>query len=93
MGKSLSPPIYTLSPFLKLLATIPSPILTEKYTSFIGPRISSTLPMTDLFCRYIGALKYGTLSAIKEEQSISSSTAWINEPISAFRNQHPAYPE
>jgi hypothetical protein len=49
MGSSLSPAMYTLSPFLKLLATIPSPIFTEKYTSLIGPRISSTLPMTDLF--------------------------------------------
>jgi len=49
IGKSLSPPMYTLSPFLKLLATMPSFILTEKYISFIGPRISSTFPMTDLF--------------------------------------------
>lgn len=50
-GRSLSPPIYTLSPFLKLLATMPSAIFTEKYTSLIGPRISSTLPIWDLFWR------------------------------------------
>jgi len=30
IGRSLSPLMYTLSPFLKLLATIPSPILIVK---------------------------------------------------------------
>lgn len=57
IGNSLSPPIYTLSSFLKLLATMPCSILTVKYTSLIGPKISSTLPICVLFSRYIGALK------------------------------------
>lgn len=57
-GNSLSPPMYTLSSGLKLPATMPGSILTVKYTSLMGPRISSTLPICDLFWR----LQNGTLS-------------------------------
>ena len=51
IGKSLSPPMKTLSSFLKLAACMPASILTVKYTSLIGPRISSILPIWVLFER------------------------------------------
>lgn len=35
----------TLSPGLNDVATMPSSIVTEKYTLLIGPRISSSLPI------------------------------------------------
>lgn len=51
MGRSFSAAMYTLSPFLNDAAGMPSAIFTEKYTSLTGPRISSTLPIADLFAR------------------------------------------
>lgn len=59
MGSSLSPAMYTLSSALKLLATRPESILTVKCTSLIGPRISSTLPICDLFWRLRGETRRG----------------------------------
>ena len=43
--------MYTLSPDLKLVATIPSCGLTVNMTWLMGPSTSSTLPIWVLFSR------------------------------------------
>ena len=49
--------------------------------SAMGPNISSTLPICDLFSRYTGALKYGIFSLV-HLQTRSPSHECINSPSS-----------
>lgn len=55
---------------------------TELTDSLMGPKISSTLPIWVLLCRYIGALKKGIFSFVSFVTA-SPSHAWTNDETSA----------
>lgn len=57
MGNLRSSEMYTVSSAWNDVATTPGSVFTVKYTSLMGPRISSTFPICDLFSRKMGALK------------------------------------
>ena len=71
----------SLSPWWKLAGWMPSCGLTVKKTWLMGPRISSTLPIADLFSRKMGALKYG-IFAFVDVQTSSPSDACRKVPSS-----------
>ena len=68
MGRSRSLEIYTLSSALNEVATTPGSVLTVKYTSLIGPRISSTLPTWDLFSRLRGQSRATVAAHIQDRR-------------------------
>lgn len=75
-------PTYSKSFGWNDLLNTPGSILTVKKISATFPRISSTLPILRLFCRYTPALKYGTFSSIVHRQTSSDSQSCMTWPAS-----------
>mmetsp|Transcript_163941 Transcript_163941/g.398411 ORF Transcript_163941/g.398411 Transcript_163941/m.398411 type:complete len:276 (-) Transcript_163941:145-972(-) len=81
-GKSFMVSMKNFLPALKESAFMPSPSFTEKWKLLMGPKISSTLPISSLFSRKMRALKCGTLSFV-HLQIKSSSQLCMASPTSS----------
>merc|ERR1719162_2134712 len=89
IGSSFQVSMYSFLPFLKDDATMPSPIFAVNMKLLIGPKISSTFPISSLFSRKRRALKCGTRTFVHLHTS-SSSHSCMTSPTSSILSGGPS---